>query len=60
MIFSIIALVQISSQPEPQEGRTIAIIALVLSGANLLLSFGFGLLQLALSPANLKFHFGQF
>ena len=60
VIFSIIALVQISSQPEPQEGRTIAIIALVLSGANLLLSFGFGLLQLALSPANLKFHFGQF
>ncbi len=60
LIFSIIALVQISSQPEPQEGRTIAIVALVLSGANLLLSFGVGLLQLALSPANMNFHFGQF
>ena len=60
LVFSIIALVQISPQPEPQEGRAFAIIGLVLSGTNLLLSFGVGLLELALSPANLKLHLGQF
>jgi hypothetical protein len=60
IIFSIIALVQLSGQAEPQEGRTFAIIGLVLSGTNLLFSFGFGLLQLALNPGNLNLHFGQF
>ena len=60
IVFSIIALVQINSQAEPQEGRTSAIVGLVLSGANLLFSFGFGLLQLALNPASLHWHFGQF
>lgn len=59
LIFSIIALVQISSQPEPQEGRVFAIVGLVLSAANLLFCFGFGLLQLALSPANVSWHMGQ-
>ena len=60
LIFSIIALVQISAQPEPQAGRAFAIVGLVLSAANLIFSLGFGLLQLALSPGSLKFHFGQF
>ena len=60
LIFSIIALVQISAQPEPQAGRAFAIAGLVLSATNLLLSLGVGLLELALSPANLKLHLGQF
>lgn len=60
LVFSIIALVQINAQPEPQEGRAFAIIGLVLSATNLLLSLGVGLLELALSPANLKLHLGQF
>jgi hypothetical protein len=60
LVFSIIALVQISSQVEPQEGRASAIVGLVLSAANLVFSFGFGLLQLALNPASLHWHVGQF
>jgi hypothetical protein len=60
LVFSIIALVQINSQAEPQEGRASAIVGLVLSGANLLFSFGFGLLQLALNPASLHWHVSQF
>ena len=60
LAFSIIALVQISSQAEPQEGRTSAIIGLVLSAANLLFGLGFGLLQLALNPAGLNWQFRHF
>ena len=60
LVFSIIALVQISSQAEPQEGRTSAIIGLVLSAANLLFGLGFGLLQLALNPAGLNWQFRHF
>jgi len=60
LVFSIIALVQISSQPEPQEGRTLAIAGLVLSAANLLFVFGLGLFRLALSPAALHWHWGRF
>jgi hypothetical protein len=59
LVFSIIALVQINSQAQPQEGRAFAITGLVLSGANLLLSFGFGLLELALAPANVNWHVGS-
>jgi hypothetical protein len=60
LVFSIIALVQISAQPEPQEGRTLAIIGLVLSAANLLCGFGLGLLQLALHPANFNWYAARF
>jgi len=60
IIFAIIALVQISSQTEPQEGRVFAIIALVLAVASLLLGMGLGFLQLALNPGVLNFHAGQF
>ena len=59
LVFSIIALAQISSQAEPQEGRALAIIGLVLSGANLLFGLGFGLLQLALQPASQHWQIGQ-
>ena len=60
VIFSIIALVQINAQPEPQEGRAFAIIGLVLSAANLILGFGLGLLQLALNPGTVTWHVGHF
>jgi hypothetical protein len=60
VVFSIIALVQISSRPEPQEGRLLAIIGLVLSGANL----GFGvillLLQMAFGSTTINWQTGQF
>ncbi len=46
LAFSIIALVQISSQEQPQEGRVFAIIGLVLSGANLCFSLVLALLQM--------------
>ena len=59
LIFSIVALVQLSSQTPPQEGRAFAIAGLVLSAANLVFSLGFGLLELALSPANAHWHIGQ-
>jgi hypothetical protein len=49
IIFSIIALVQINSQPQPQEGRILAIIGLVLSGANLLFTVAVMILQMVLS-----------
>ena len=60
LIFSIIALVQINSRAEPQEGRALAIVGLVLSAASLLFYFGFGLLQLALSPPNVTWHINRF
>lgn len=59
LIFSIIALVQINSQPQPQEGRAFAIVGLVLSAANLLFSLGFGLFELALSPTSVSWHVGS-
>lgn len=59
IIFSIIALVQISSQSEPQQGRALALVALVLSAASLLASFGLGLLNVVNQP-NVNLHLGQF
>jgi Domain of unknown function (DUF4190)/GYF domain 2 len=60
LVLSIIALAQISSRAEPQEGRAFAIVGLVLSAANLLFCFGFGLLQLVLSPASVTWHISRF
>lgn len=60
LIFSIIALVQISSQPQPQEGRLFAIIGLVLSGANLLFGIILALLQLAFGNTTISWNTGQF
>lgn len=54
LIFSVIALVQISSQAEPQEGRVLAIIGLVLSVANLFFGLAYVLLQLALNPGAIQ------
>jgi hypothetical protein len=61
LIFSLIALLQISGQAQPQEGRTFAIIGLVLSGGSLLLTFTGALLHLLLNPASvLSWQTGQF
>ncbi|HEX9048326.1 MAG TPA: DUF4190 domain-containing protein [Verrucomicrobiae bacterium] len=59
LIFSIIALVQINGQPVPQEGKAFAVVGLVLSGTNLLVSLGAGLVQLVLAPANMSWNFGH-
>jgi hypothetical protein len=60
LIFSLIALVQISSQPQPQEGRLFAIMGLVLSAANLLFSLAAIGLQMVLNPGMINWHIGQF
>jgi hypothetical protein len=57
IVFSLIALAQISSQPEPQEGRVLAIIGLVLSVANLLFLFGGTLLQAAFGNNSISWNF---
>jgi hypothetical protein len=60
IIFSIIALVQINSQPQPQEGRIFAIIGLVLSGANLLFTVAIAILQMAFGSTTINWQTGQF
>jgi hypothetical protein len=60
LIFSIIALVQISSQTEKQEGRLLAILGLVLSGTNLGFSLIFVLLQMLFGNNTLPVQGQQF
>ena len=60
LLFSIIALVQINSQPQPQEGRWFAIVGLVLSAANLLFVLAVAGLQLALNPGTITWQTGSF
>ncbi len=55
VIFAIIALVQISARPETQEGRTQAIIGLVLSVLNLFWCLGLSLFNLAANQANFTY-----
>ena len=52
IIFCIIALVQISSQTEPQEGKLLAIVGLVLSIGSFCLGLVSGLLNLALNSGS--------
>jgi hypothetical protein len=59
IIFSIIALTQINSQPQPQQGRILAIIGLVLSGANLLFTIAVMVFQMAFGN-NIDWPAGQF
>ena len=59
LIFSIIALVQINSQAQPQEGRTMAIIGLILSAISLLFSIVAVLLNVLLSPDNMLWQFAN-
>jgi hypothetical protein len=60
LVFSFVGLLQINRHPEFYEGRGAAIAGLILSGASLLFGFGAALLNLALHPANLRWHFGTF
>jgi hypothetical protein len=60
LIFSIVALLQISSAVEPQDGKGLAIAGVICSGVSLLLSFGFGLLELALQPPSVMWRFNHF
>jgi uncharacterized protein DUF4190/uncharacterized protein DUF4339 len=56
LIFSIIALVQISERPETENGRALAIIGLVLSGISLLILF----IEAASGHTQTNFNIGQF
>ena len=58
LVFSIIALVQINGQTQKQEGWGLALAGLICSAVSLLLSFGLGLFQLALTPAHATWHVG--
>jgi len=60
LIFSIVALVQIGSAVEKQEGRGLAIAGLICSAVSLLLSMGLGIVDLALRPHNIMWHLNQF
>ena len=53
VVFGIIALYQISKNPETQEGRSLAIAGLILSGLSLLWCFGITLIQLATNQVNI-------
>jgi Domain of unknown function (DUF4190)/GYF domain 2 len=59
LIFSIVALVQIGNQTDKEDGWGLALAGLICSAVSLLLSLGFGLLQFALTPANVAWHFGS-
>ena len=54
LIFSIVALGQINGQVRKQEGWGLALAGLICSAVSLLATFGLGILQLALTPANLS------
>lgn len=58
LIFSIIALVQINGQTQKQDGWGLALAGLICSATSLLINFGLGIFQLAMTPANLSWHFG--
>lgn len=58
LVFSIIALVQINGQARKQAGWGLALAGLICSAISILLGLGLGLLQLALTSANVNCHFG--
>lgn len=60
LVFSLIGLSQINRHPDLYEGRGLAIAGLILSAASLILGFGLALLNLALHPENLEWHFKTF
>lgn len=60
LVFSFIGLSQINRHPELYEGRGLAIAGLILSGASLVLGFVLALLNFALHPANIGWHFKSF
>jgi hypothetical protein len=60
LVFSLVGLSQINRHPELYEGRGLAIAGAILSAASLILSFGLLLLNLALSPPSIMWHFRRF
>jgi hypothetical protein len=60
IVFSLIALAQINSQPQPQEGRIFAIIGMALSVANLFFTAAMVILQLAFGNNAINWPTGQF
>lgn len=58
LVFSIVALVQIGNQAEKEDGWGLAFAGLMCSAVSLLITFGFGLLRLALLPAHVAWHCG--
>jgi hypothetical protein len=60
LLFSIIALVQINSQPQPQEGRLFAILGLALSAANLLAGLAALALQLVTGATKINWQMTGF
>ena len=52
LILSTVALIQINSSAQPQGGRALAIIGLVLSAAHLLFAFGLALLNAVIPQRN--------
>jgi len=59
LIFSIIALVQISARPEALTGRGFAIAGIVLSATNLLWTFGLTLMGLLNNSSQVQWHLGN-
>ena len=60
LVFSLIGLSQINRHPELYEGRGLAIAGLIFSVASLVLGSVLALLNLALHPENLEWHFKSF
>ena len=58
LIFSTVALVQINGQIQKQQGWGLALAGLICSTVSLFVSFGLAIFQLALTPANMRWHFG--
>ncbi len=57
LVFGIIALAQIQSQPEPRPSRSLAITGIVLSATNLLWCLAITLINLATNRANFNMNF---
>jgi hypothetical protein len=60
LVFSLIGLSQINRHPELYDGRGIALAGLILSILSLVLGFGLLMLNMALHPPNIMWHFKTF
>jgi hypothetical protein len=58
LVFSAIALVQISGQVQKQAGWGLAMAGLICSAVSLMFGFGLGILQLATTPTSVNWHYG--
>ena len=54
VIFCVIALIQISSQPVPQQGRALAVVGLCLSIASIVFFFVLGTVQILANPGTVS------